>query len=133
MIDSLFSILQGHIAQLAAHSNGNHVILRCLQCIPEPYCTPLFEELVQHCIEVPPLLSPHLQIATQRHGCCVIQQFFLRAPPLFRDRLMNAIVHEAYLLTTNPFGNYVVQVLFFALVSCFSSCWSEDAPKSASC
>lgn len=133
MIDSLFSILQGHIAHLAAHSNGNHVILRCLQCIPELYCTPLFEELVQHCIEVLPLFSPHSQIATQRHGCCVIQQFFLRAPSLFRDRLMNAIVHEAHLLTTNPFGNYVVQVLFFALVSRFSSCWSEDAPKSASC
>ena len=129
MIDSLFSILQGHIAHLAAHSNGNHVILRCLQCIPELYCTPLFEELVQHCIEVLPLLSPHSQIATQRHGCCVIQQFFLRAPSLFRDRLMNAIVHEAHLLITNPFGNYVVQVLFSSLSSHFQFVLERGRPE----
>lgn len=61
MIDSLFSALQGHIAHLAAHTNGNHVILRCLQSIPESFCTPLYEELVQHCIEVPLFLaSPNL-------------------------------------------------------------------------
>lgn len=70
MIDSLFSVLQGHIAHLAAHSNGNHVILRCLQCIPEPYCTPLFEELVQHCIEVA-YASPPLTLRSPRSAMAV--------------------------------------------------------------
>ena len=62
----------------------------------------------------------------------MIQQFFLRAPPAFHDRLMNAILHEAHLLITNPFGNYVIQVLA-SLAFHRSSCWSEAVPTSASC
>ena len=52
MIDSLFSILQGHIAHLAAHSNGNHVIQRCLSHKLEEYKVDVYEEVVKSCVEV---------------------------------------------------------------------------------
>ena len=52
MATRIIHALQGHIAQLASHSNGNHVIQRCLQTFSESVCRPLYEELVDHCIEV---------------------------------------------------------------------------------
>lgn len=52
MVKDIMDALKGHIAELSSHSNGNHVIQRCLQYMPEEYRTIVFEEVVASCFDV---------------------------------------------------------------------------------
>ena len=52
MVQDIMEALRGHIAALSSHSNGNHVIQRCLQHMPEEYRVYVFEEVVKSCVEV---------------------------------------------------------------------------------
>ena len=52
MVQDIMDALRGHIASLSSHSNGNHVIQRCLQHMPEEYRVYVFEEVVKSCVEV---------------------------------------------------------------------------------
>ena len=99
MVKTIMDALRGHIADLSSHSNGNHVIQRCLQYMPEQYRIDVFKEVVDSCVDVLTLAICHPQISTHRHGCCVVQRC-----------LDSAIVQNSYELICNPFGNYVIQV-----------------------
>ena len=52
MVQDIMDALRGHIAALSSHSNGNHVIQRCLQHMPEGYRVYVFEGVVKSCVEV---------------------------------------------------------------------------------
>ncbi|KNB42840.1 RNA-binding protein [Blastocystis sp. subtype 4] len=101
MVQDIMDALRGHIAALSSHSNGNHVIQRCLQHMPEEYRVYVFEEVVKSCVE----------ISTHRHGCCVVQRCLDSAPKKYHDMLLDAIVDHSVDLICNPFGNYVIQYL----------------------
>lgn len=80
MVKTIMDALRGHIADLSSHSNGNHVIQRCLQYMPEQYRIDVFKEVVDSCVDVLTLAICHPQISTHRHGCCVVQRCLDSAP-----------------------------------------------------
>ena len=110
MVKTIMYALRGHIADLSSHSNGNHVIQRCLQYMPEQYRIDVFKEVVDSCVDVLTLAICHPQISTHRHGCCVVQRCLDSAPAEYHNLLLDAIVQNSYELICNPFGNYVIQV-----------------------
>lgn len=101
MVKMIMDALRGHIAVLSSDSNGNHVIQRCLQYMPEQYRIDVFREVVNSCVD----------ISTHRHGCCVVQRCLDSAPAEYHSLLLDAIVKNSYELICNPFGNYVIQYL----------------------
>ena len=69
MVKDIMDALRGNIASLSSHSNGNHVIQRCLQHMPDEYRVDVFEEVVKSCMEVPSLSEPIIaQTAGNRNG-----------------------------------------------------------------
>ena len=52
MVKDMMDALRGNIAELSSHSNGNHVIQRCLQYMPEEYRVDVFKEVVESCVKV---------------------------------------------------------------------------------
>jgi hypothetical protein len=97
--------------------NGNHVIQKCLNKLaPEDnqvkspliisltYVKPtqfIYNAVAQNCVEV----------ATHRHGCCVLQRCIDHAAENQRIQLVNEITFNALTLVQDPYGNYVVQYI----------------------
>lgn len=52
MLKDIMDALRGHIAELSSDSNGNHVIQRCLNFMPDEYKVDVFEEVVKSCVQV---------------------------------------------------------------------------------
>ena len=52
MVKMIMDALKGNIADLSSDANGNHVIQRCLQYMPDEYRTIVFEEVVASCFDV---------------------------------------------------------------------------------
>ena len=109
-IGLVLQALHGHVAQLASHANGTHVIQRCIQCYPPAHCAAFYQEIIDGCVDVTPFSSSHSQMSTHRHGCCVVQRFFTTVPPAFQQELADAIARHSRIIIPSPFGNYVVQV-----------------------
>ncbi|KAL6008147.1 Pumilio 12 [Asimina triloba] len=61
----------------------------------------LFEAAIHHCAE----------LATDRHGCCVLQKCLQHLDGGQKHRLMSEITSNALSLSQDPFGNYVVQFI----------------------
>ncbi|CAH8377219.1 unnamed protein product [Eruca vesicaria subsp. sativa] len=95
----IMSALRHGIVTLIKSVNGNHVVQRCLQYLL-PHCEKfLFEIVITHCVE----------LATDRHGCCVLQKCIGYSKGEQKDHLVSGITSNALLLSQDPFGNYVLQ------------------------
>ena len=70
MVQDIMDALRGHIAALSSHSNGNHVIQRCLQHMPEEYRVYVFEEVVKSCVEVGKERAFHLDFNSSSWMLC---------------------------------------------------------------
>ncbi|KAF9978557.1 hypothetical protein BGZ65_006949, partial [Modicella reniformis] len=79
--------------------NGNHVIQKCLNRLASEDNQFIYNAISTHCIEV----------ATHRHGCCVLQRCIDHASPSQKIQLVREITYNALALVQDPFGNYVVQ------------------------
>lgn len=79
--------------------NGNHVIQRCLNCMEMSDNQFVYDAVANNCFE----------LATHRHGCCVMQRCMDHASASQRDQLARQINLNALPLVQNAFGNYVVQ------------------------
>ncbi|KAI8355122.1 armadillo-type protein [Choanephora cucurbitarum] len=90
--------LRPHVVPLIKDLNGNHVIQKCLSCLSSDNQF-IYDVVCQHCIEV----------ASHKHGCCVLQRCFDHATALQKDQLVHEIAQYALTLVQNAFGNYVVQ------------------------
>ncbi|KAL6966226.1 Pumilio 12 [Sarracenia purpurea var. burkii] len=62
----------------------------------------LFEAAIANCVE----------LATDCHGCCVLQKCLSRSDGDQRHRLICEIISNALILCQDRFGNYVVQFVF---------------------
>uniref|UniRef100_A0A5B6YK23 PUM-HD domain-containing protein n=2 Tax=Davidia involucrata TaxID=16924 RepID=A0A5B6YK23_DAVIN len=96
------SSLKPGIVTLIKNMNGNHVAQRCLQYLTLEYSEFLFEAATVTCLE----------LATDRHGCCVLQKCLSHSDGEQRRRLICEITSNALILSQDPFGNYVVQYVF---------------------
>uniref|UniRef100_M4CF30 PUM-HD domain-containing protein n=2 Tax=Brassica campestris TaxID=3711 RepID=M4CF30_BRACM len=96
------ALRHGGIVTLMKNVNGNHVVQRCLQYLL-PHCKKfLFGAAMTHCVE----------LATDRHGCCVLQKCIGYFEGEQKDRLVSKIASNALLLSQDPFGNYALQYVF---------------------
>ncbi|KAK4339005.1 hypothetical protein RND71_040467 [Anisodus tanguticus] len=138
----IVSSLKPGFVNLIKDMNGNHVAQRCLQYLTPEYrerldtnlqlCMILvlswialkrssglmfsnvsvatwesareflFEAAITNCVE----------LATDRHGCCVLQKCLSQSDGGQRHRLIYEITSNALVLSQDPFGNYVVQYIF---------------------
>nr|VDD60858.1 unnamed protein product [Brassica oleracea] len=87
--------------------NGNHVIQTCLTTLGPSDTKFVLEAATKYCAE----------IATHRHGCCVLQCCVSNSVGEQRERLVNEISRNSLHLSQDPFGNYVVQYLIEQKVS----------------
>ncbi|KAJ0988608.1 hypothetical protein J5N97_006964 [Dioscorea zingiberensis] len=97
----VMSALQPGFLELIKDLNGNHVIQRCLQSLTSEDNKLIFEAAAKHCVE----------IATHRHGCCVLQRCIAHSVGEHRLRLVSEVSANGLLLSQDPFGNYVVQFI----------------------
>ncbi|CAH8390575.1 unnamed protein product [Eruca vesicaria subsp. sativa] len=93
------SALRPGFLDLIKDLNGNHVIQRCLQCLSTEDNKFIFDAATKYCTE----------IATHRHGCCVLQKCIAYSMRQQREKLIGEISRNSLLLAQDPFGNYAVQ------------------------
>eukprot|EP01012_Entosiphon_sulcatum_P065286 TRINITY_DN941_c0_g1_i1.p1 TRINITY_DN941_c0_g1~~TRINITY_DN941_c0_g1_i1.p1 ORF type:complete len:719 (-),score=113.03 TRINITY_DN941_c0_g1_i1:310-2466(-) len=91
---------QYSVVALIKDLNGNHVIQRCLQKLSPEDKQFIYDAVAGRCLEV----------ATHRHGCCVLQRCIDHAgSPQQKMQLVQEVINNALQLVQDPFGNYVVQ------------------------
>ena len=93
--------LKPGVVTLIKDLNGNHVIQRCLQRLGAEDNQFVYDAARRCCVE----------IATHRHGCCVLQRCIDHAADGQRRALVQEIAAQALVLSQDPFGNYVVQYI----------------------
>lgn len=109
-IKAVTSSLNSSVVTLIKDLNGNHVIQKCLHRLSSENNQFIYDAVCDNCIEV----------ASHKHGCCVLQRCFDHATIPQKDQLVNEIAHHALPLVQNPFGNYVVQYVLELGVSRYS-------------
>lgn len=78
--------------------NGIHLIQKTIKNIPELKIF-IFETAKNNLV----------QIATNKHGCCVLQKCLELADKAYKESLINQIIENSIILMTDQFGNYVFQ------------------------
>jgi hypothetical protein len=91
--------LRGSVVALIQDLNGNHVIQKCLHKMEPNDNQFIYDAVAQHCV----------QVASHRHGCCVMQRCIEHASEAQKMQLVNEIRNNALALVQDAFGNYVVQ------------------------
>ncbi|KAK2997407.1 hypothetical protein RJ639_026414, partial [Escallonia herrerae] len=138
----IVSSLKSGIVTLIKNMNGNHVAQRCLQYLTPEYSefiNSLFGDATYSWKETKVLLYPLIrlsglainsitarsimfifeaatancvELATDRHGCCVLQKCLSHNDGEHRRSLISKITSNALVLSQDPFGNYVLQFVF---------------------
>ena len=98
-IPQIIEGLKGSEILLIKDMNGNHVIQRCLNSLGYPHNDFIYEIVCENVYE----------LATHRHGCCVLQRCIDAAIQIQRNKLVDKIIGCAVDLVQDAFGNYVVQ------------------------
>jgi len=93
--------LSDSVVELIQDLNGNHVIQRCLNRL-----SPEDNQFIYDAVTTG---SNCVQVATHRHGCCVLQRCIDHASEKQKVQLINEITKNALVLVQDPYGNYVVQ------------------------
>jgi len=91
--------LRGGVVSLIQDLNGNHVIQKCLHKMEPNDNQFIYDAVAEHCV----------QVATHRHGCCVLQRCIDHGTIDQKHQLVGQIQKHGALLIQDPFGNYVVQ------------------------
>lgn len=100
-ITAVRNALQNYVVQLIQDLNGNHVIQRCLNRLDHKDNQFIYDAVTSgnNCV----------QVATHRHGCCVLQRCIDHASHQQKIQLTVKITDIALTLVKDPYGNYVVQ------------------------
>ncbi|ESQ38929.1 hypothetical protein EUTSA_v10001811mg [Eutrema salsugineum] len=100
-IEMVKSSLKPGFLALVKDLNGNHVIQTCLNSLGPNDNKFVLEAATRYCAE----------IATHRHGCCVLQCCISNSVGAQREILVDEISRNSLHLSQDPYGNYVVQYL----------------------
>ncbi|KAL8128271.1 hypothetical protein AgCh_015010 [Apium graveolens] len=98
-ITPLTMALEPGFLDLIKDVNGNHVLQCCLKSLGHNYNKFLIIAATKYCVE----------IATHRHGCCVLNQCIAHSTGKLREKLIAEVCFNALMLAQDSFGNYVVQ------------------------
>eukprot|EP00878_Enallax_costatus_P024430 GHUV01026068.1.p2 GENE.GHUV01026068.1~~GHUV01026068.1.p2 ORF type:complete len:173 (+),score=55.36 GHUV01026068.1:443-961(+) len=85
----VISALGPGVVSLIKDLNGNHVVQRCLQRLGPDDSQFVYDAAEGHCVE----------IATHRHGCCVLQRCIDFATPKQKTDLVQEIARHALQLS----------------------------------
>lgn len=116
-VHTIIMALSMHVVTLIKDLNGNHVVQKCLNKLAaedNQVCDAdlildfaqgrlitslqfIYNAVAAHCVEV----------ATHRHGCCVLQRCVDHASDSQRIQLVTEITYHALTLVQDPYGNYV--------------------------
>jgi len=96
----VISALGPGVVSLIKDLNGNHVVQRCLQRLGPDDSQFVYDAACNHCVE----------IATHRHGCCVLQRCIDFATPTQKHDLVSEVAKHA--LSLSQVG--------------FETCWHSD-------
>ncbi len=99
LMKTFIKVLKPHTVNLVKDLNGNHIILKVLNCYDPALTTPLFETLNNHLMEV----------SLHKHGCCVLQKCIDSASPEIKNYIIMSILQHIPELITDQFGNYILQ------------------------
>ncbi|PSS29209.1 Pumilio 7 like [Actinidia chinensis var. chinensis] len=100
-ISLVISALEPGFLALVKDVNGNHVVQRCLERLSNNDNKFIFAAAAKHCVD----------IATHRHGCCVLQRCISHSSREHRDNLVAEISANGLLLAQDAFGNFVIQFI----------------------
>lgn len=78
--------------------NGNHVIQKCIEKVPAL--------LIQFIVEA--FTNQVFYLSTHPYGCRVIQRV-LQRPEVEKEAILAEVMQNAYELSKNQYGNYVIQ------------------------
>ena len=98
-VETLTQPLKSELIALINDANGNHVIQKCLHGLKPQHNQFIYDVACARTVE----------IATHRHGCCVLQRAIDAASQDQRNALVDKIVENSVALVQDAFGNYVVQ------------------------
>ncbi|KAF2574459.1 hypothetical protein F2Q70_00005233 [Brassica cretica] len=93
-IEMIFNEIIDYISELMVDPFANYLVQKLLEF--------LFGAAMTHCVE----------LATDRHGCCVLQKCIGYFVGEQKDCLVSEIASNALLLSQDPFGNYALQYVF---------------------
>lgn len=85
----VISALTPGVVSLIKDLNGNHVVQRCLQRLGPDDSQFVYDAARKHCME----------IATHRHGCCVLQRCIDFATPTQKNDLVQEVARHALQLS----------------------------------
>jgi len=93
--------LGSSVVDLIKDLNGNHVIQRCLHRLSTEDKQFIYDAVTtgDNCV----------QVATHRHGCCVLQRCIDHASEGQKVQIIEEITKNALVLVQDAYGNYVVQ------------------------
>lgn len=97
----IVNALSSSIVPLSKDLNGNHVVQKCLQKLKPTDFQFIFDTACENALE----------IATHRHGCCVLQRCLDFGTKEQCQKLCDKLLSNINKLTLDPFGNYVVQYI----------------------
>lgn len=100
-ISLVITALEPGFLSLIKDLNGNHVVQRCLQCLGIEDNKFIFVAAAKYCVD----------IATHRHGCCVLQRCISHSIGEHQEKLIAEISANGLLLAQDAYGNYVVQFI----------------------
>jgi pumilio RNA-binding family len=97
----LVSELDGNVMRCVRDQNGNHVIQKCIECVPPDrihFIISAFDNQV-------------VVLSTHPYGCRVIQRVLEHCTDEQKQRgIMEEILRSTCILAQDQYGNYVVQV-----------------------
>ncbi|KAG8064056.1 hypothetical protein GUJ93_ZPchr0004g38725 [Zizania palustris] len=97
---SIVGELKNSVLKCIADQNGNHVIQKCIECVPEDRIPFVIEDI----------LKKIYALCTHQYGCRVIQRVLEYCnDAATQSAVMDVIINQAFDLTEDKFGNYVVQ------------------------
>lgn len=85
----IIEALKPGVVALIKDLNGNHVVQRCLQRLGPEDCQFIYDAAGTYCVEV----------ASHRHGCCVLQRCIDFATNQQRQRLVEEIARNGLVLS----------------------------------
>jgi pumilio RNA-binding family len=96
----LVSELDGHVMRCVRDQNGNHVIQKCIECVPP--------DRIHFIISA--FYGQVLVLSTHPYGCRVIQRVLEHCTDDQKQRgIMEEILRSTCSLAQDQYGNYVVQ------------------------
>ncbi|KAG6497232.1 hypothetical protein ZIOFF_045125 [Zingiber officinale] len=100
--------LDGQVIRCVRDQNGNHVIQKCIECVPQ--------DAIQFIIST--FYNQVVTLSTHPYGCRVIQRVLEHCDnPNTQRIVMDEILNSVCMLAEDQYGNYVVQVCcFFTII-----------------